>query len=142
MTTTDLATQDTPFVRHVLDTAVRLFSVHGTTGVSLDTIAAETGVDPSDLRHIFSSRLDLLYQLVLDRVRRLVTVESTETAPASPVEQMRCLVRHHIECTCQHRVELTLCRSLLPTLRVISSPRLPGTLPAAARLPRPGCPHH
>lgn len=123
MTTTDLAAPDAPFVLHVLDTAVQLFSRHGTTGVSLDAVAAAAGVDPDDLRRVFPTRLDLVYRLVVDRVRLLTAAEPANTAPASPVEQMRRLVRRHIEHSCRYRVELTLRRSLLRTLRAISPPR-------------------
>ncbi|MEY9213216.1 TetR family transcriptional regulator [Thermobifida halotolerans] len=122
--TADLSPQDVSFTKHALDTAGRLFSEHGPNSVSMYTIASAAGVDPADFRRVFPSKLDLIHQLVLDRTKTLVERETTATdTELSPVEQMRALIRRHIEFNCRCRTELELRRVLLPTLRAISPRR-------------------
>ncbi len=121
--TTDLSAHEAPFTGHVLDTACRLFAERGPAGVSMYAIAAAAGVDPIDFRRVFPSKLDLLHRLVLDRTRTLVEYEPAAKEPDSPVEQMRALIRRHIEFNCRYRTELELRRVLLPTLRAISPAR-------------------
>ncbi|WP_341770554.1 TetR/AcrR family transcriptional regulator [Actinorugispora endophytica] len=83
-------------------------------------IAFDADIDPVDFRRAFPTKLDLIYEITVHCTRSLVSREtSAAAAERSPLEQMRGLIRRHIEFSWEHRTELELRRALMPTLRAI-----------------------
>jgi len=66
-------------IQHVLDTAARLFSLHGYSGVGIRDIARESGVTVPSIFYHFTSKEDLYeettahqYAIAMDRVGKLI----------------------------------------------------------------------
>jgi TetR/AcrR family transcriptional regulator, cholesterol catabolism regulator len=88
--------------QHILTCAARLFRRHGYAAVSLREVASEAGVTTGSLYHHFSSKDDLVREL-LDQGHRQILFEvqtALQSAPAqaSARAALSAALRAHLEC--------------------------------------------
>jgi AcrR family transcriptional regulator len=87
----------------ILDAAAELFARHGYQGVGIDDIGAAVGVSGPAIYWHFSSKEQLLSELLLPRSERLLAEARTLVASdADPVATLIALVQFHIDFVLDH----------------------------------------
>ena len=88
----------------ILDAATRLLATRGYEATTMQDVAAEVGMTAPALYYYFDSKQLLLYEVIeLNMERFVAKVDATLAAgPASPTDELRALVRTHLEFQLEH----------------------------------------
>lgn len=82
----------------ILEIAAELFSERGYHATGMRDLAEQTGLLPGSFYAHFSSKEEILYQIVIEAARQFLGgMETLRAAPASPEERFRGAMRAHIE---------------------------------------------
>ena len=93
----------------ILDAAIRLFSKHGFDGVSMRTIAQESGVSKSNIYHHFRSKEELYLAIMQSSAAWLSELVDTLAEGGGSFEQrLRVFVRAHMEHLFAHAMTVRL----------------------------------
>jgi AcrR family transcriptional regulator len=88
----------TALVRHIVDTAARLFIEHGYSATSIERIAAAAGSGKQTIYRRFISKEGLFTEVINRQGERLVEVAgAVETLNANPIEALRESCRRFLE---------------------------------------------
>lgn len=87
--------------RRILDEAAALFHEKGFHGVGMDALGARAGLSGPALYRHFSGKNDILAALFNEAMDELVG--ATVPTGADPAEDLRRMVRHHVEYAISHR---------------------------------------
>jgi AcrR family transcriptional regulator len=87
-----------PTREEIIRAALKLFAEFGYRGTSLRRLASAVGIEAGSLYNHFSSKAELLADMVLFGTRELLlgVGELVAAAPADPVERLRTAIRAHI----------------------------------------------
>jgi AcrR family transcriptional regulator len=84
---------------HILATAARLFSARGYQATTVRDIAREVGIQSGSLFHHFSSKEQMLVEMVREAAISMCVGAEALIAPISaPDERLRALVRFELDC--------------------------------------------
>src|SRR5262245_47964357 len=89
---------DLPGAKAIVDAAIDVFGRHGYHGTSIRDIAERAGLSSAALYHHFSSKQDLLFQIMDRGIEALVhqTEEAYAAAPPTPQDRLAAIVRVHV----------------------------------------------
>ena len=83
--------------KELLHVALKLFSEHGYSAVSMRQIAAATGIQAGAIYNHFPTKQTLLFTVMRDHLQSLlIEVESHGPSQSSALEQLEAFVRFHI----------------------------------------------
>ncbi|MCS4502546.1 TetR/AcrR family transcriptional regulator [Arhodomonas aquaeolei] len=100
---------DTPRER-ILQAAARLFAEHGFHATGMKELERETGLGRSSLYYQFSSKEEILFEILTRYLRALIAYGNGLLAePMTAEERLRALSRRVMETIAHHRPELTVC---------------------------------
>jgi|SRR5690625_1713484 len=122
---------------HIAEAAWRVIVRDGVAAASVRTVAAEAGMSPGALRHIFASQSELLVfalQLVSNRaVQRMMALPTYPT----PAEMVEALASQLLPLDRERRAEMEVYLALFTAAN--SDPRLHGPRDATHQAMRDGC---
>jgi AcrR family transcriptional regulator len=91
-------------IGEVYATAARLFEQRGYDATSIQDIADELGVLKGSLYYYFSSKEELLYQILLDwQAASVPELERYSSFEATPPEQVRYMIKGYVKWTIEYR---------------------------------------
>ncbi len=91
----------------ILESAAQLFYEKGFHGTSIEDVAGEVGMLKGSLYYYIESKEDLLYQLLLEDIRRATGVFDDNTAgTAAPLEKLKRTLGAHIEYIINNRIHV------------------------------------